>query len=183
MCSGVCGRGWCGAGAERTDRPHPGFVTVQKLTVLSQPAARQGGGSAAPAGCAFISVQLGAISACHPFRVCLAWGHERAFDPAFQRGRREKANDCFPASWHDLPVREGLWFAWHSVRTASLVQPAQRELRFEVGGVGVEPQDATAAQGVAKIRVAWMSSAAHRISTPSFRSASWYCSRRTSRYQ
>ena len=34
-----------------------------------------------------------------------------------------------------------------------------------------------------KSLVAWMSSAAYRISTPSFRSASWYCSSRTSRYQ
>jgi hypothetical protein len=66
MGSGVCGGGWCGAGAERTDRPHPGFVTVRKLTVLSQPAAWQGGGAAAPSGCAFISIRLGAISACHP---------------------------------------------------------------------------------------------------------------------
>jgi len=78
-------------------------------------------------------------------------GVTSAFDPAFQRGRRAKANNRFPVSWPDLPVREVVWFAWHSVRTASLVQPAQSEPCLEVIGIGVEPQDAAAAQGVAKI--------------------------------
>ena len=59
--------------------------------------------------------------------------------------------DRFPGAWRVLPAFEGLWFACHSARSAPLVQPSQRELCLNVGGVGIEPQDAAAAQGVAKI--------------------------------